>query len=191
MPASAARSTPDVVTTAPGTSLGAMMVRKIVSDTIVEFYPQDRRQDILLEKIAFAIASEPRLVIELTDPPKTKKPECQGGLAGWQVRRCRDYMTQRIEEDVSVDELARIARISKFHFSRAFKRATGVSPGRYFRELKGEHAKQLLSDPSVPICQIAFALGYESQQAFSRMFKRYAGTSPKAWRDMALSLEAA
>lgn len=105
-----------------------------------------------------------------------------GGLAAWQLRRTTEHLHDRVGETVSLKELAAIARLSVFHFCRSFKTSTGLTPHRYQTQLRIERAKALLEDTAITVTEIAPLVGYETPQAFSRMFRQAVGTSPTTYR---------
>jgi AraC family transcriptional regulator len=86
------------------------------------------------------------------------------------------------DTDVSLAALASDAGISRFHFCRAFKESTGLSPHTWLRQHRLEQAKAMLRDPSMPIVSIAAELGYGSQTAFAAAFRRLTGETPTDWR---------
>lgn len=105
-----------------------------------------------------------------------------GGLAAWQLRRTTAHLHDRVGETMTLKELAAIARLSVFHFCRAFKTSTGLTPHRYQTRLRVERAQALLADTSISVTDIAPLVGYETPQAFARMFRQAVGTSPTAYR---------
>lgn len=105
-----------------------------------------------------------------------------GGLAPWQLRRTTEHLHDRLAEPVSLAELAAIARLSVFHFARAFKASTGLPPHRYQTRLRMDRAQEMLRDRTTPITEIALTLGYESSQSFARAFRAHVGRSPTDWR---------
>lgn len=105
------------------------------------------------------------------------------GLASWQVRRVVRYMQERVSDDLTLQDLANVVCMSRFHFCTAFRKATGVSPYEYLTRLRIERACHLLLTPGqLPIGEVALAVGYGSYSAFSLAFRRYAGLSPREYR---------
>jgi AraC-like DNA-binding protein len=81
----------------------------------------------------------------------------------------------------TVDRLARVALSSRSAFAKRFRLAVGESPARYLAGIRMEQAKQLLGDRTT-VAEVAVRLGYGSEAAFSRAFRRHAGVPPTAWR---------
>ncbi|MBN2710912.1 MAG: AraC family transcriptional regulator [Planctomycetes bacterium] len=87
-------------------------------------------------------------------------------------------------EHDDVDGMARAAGMSKFHFIREFKRITGTTPWRYILNRKITSAKELLGDSDFSIKQIAYRLGFEDSNYFSRLFRKETGFSAREFRNL-------
>ncbi|HKS84557.1 MAG TPA: AraC family transcriptional regulator [Pseudolabrys sp.] len=117
-----------------------------------------------------------RLEFESTTP--TSPPN--GGLAGWQKKRVSEFIEKHLSEPISLAQLAALARLSRFHFSRAFKQSFGQPPHRHLLSRRIERAKLLLAN--FPVTQVALAVGYVETSSFSAMFRRTTGYSPSEFR---------
>jgi AraC family transcriptional regulator len=106
----------------------------------------------------------------------------RGGLAPWAERRCVELMRARMSEDVSLDELAAEAQLSPFHFARMFKQSLGVPPRVYLTRLRLEKACELLENTDLPVTEIAFEVGYSSNQVLARVFLKHQRMSPSDYR---------
>lgn len=113
---------------------------------------------------------------------RQRQGEARGGLAPWQARRTADFLAANIERRVPLGELAAIARLSPFHFARAFARTMGMPPYRYQQKLRIARAAELLADSDMRIIEIALAVGYETPQALARVFVQQHGVTPSEWR---------
>ena len=105
-----------------------------------------------------------------------------GGLTPRQVRRVRDLVSDRIDEPVTIEEMAGAVGLSPFHFAREFKRATGSTPHRYVTATRVEHAKRLLRETELPLVEIGLRSGFASQSHFTRLFRKVAAVTPGAYR---------
>ena len=106
----------------------------------------------------------------------------KGGLAPWAERRSLELMRARLSEDISLDELAAEAQLSPFHFARMFKQSLGVPPRVYLTQLRMEKACELLGQTDLPITEIAFEVGYSSNQVLARVFLKHMRMSPSDYR---------
>ena len=106
----------------------------------------------------------------------------KGGLAPWAERRSLELMRARLSEDISLDELATEAQLSPFHFARMFKQSLGVPPRVYLTQLRLERACELLEKTDLPVTEIAFEVGYSSNQVLARVFQKHQRMSPSDYR---------
>lgn len=102
----------------------------------------------------------------------------RGGLAGGALRRVRAYIDDHIGERISLDELARQAGVTRFHFARQFRLSTGESPMEYLRRVRIERSKSILQNCDATIAEVAARLGFSDQSHFTRIFGRLVGVSP-------------
>src|SRR4051794_801763 len=98
------------------------------------------------------------------------------------VERAIGTMRDNLAEQLTVDDMARSAMFSKFHFSRIFRRVTGVSPGRFLSAIRLQEAKRLLVTTSLNVADISLRVGYTSVGTFSTRFTRSVGLSPTRYR---------
>lgn len=87
-------------------------------------------------------------------------------------------------EPLSLTEIAKSAILSRFHFSRVFRDATGVSPGRFLSAVRIYQAKRLLASTSLSVTDISVAVGYNSLGSFTNRFTESVGASPTRFRRM-------
>jgi len=96
--------------------------------------------------------------------------------------RAKDLADARYFEPLRVDDLARAAGLSRFHFSREFRRAFGESPHAYLLTRRLERAAALLRNTDRSVIEICFAVGMQSVGSFTTSFTRTFGASPTAYR---------
>jgi AraC family transcriptional regulator len=109
-------------------------------------------------------------------------PAALPGLPPHKLRRSLCTMRAALDEPFNLEHLAQQAELSVCHFSRSFKLATGLSPSRYFVQLRIEEAKRLLCETAHPVIDVALALGYRSPSHFAQVFRKLTGVSPTAYR---------
>lgn len=83
------------------------------------------------------------------------------------VRRVIETMREHLGDELTIDDMARTAMFSKFHFSRVFRQVTGISPGRFLSALRLQEAKRLLLSTSLSVADISIQVGYSSVGTFS------------------------
>ncbi len=122
-----------------------------------------------------------RLLAAHTSSPTTFQPTT-GGLSPKVLLRAIERLRSDSDADVSLDALASDAGLSRFHFCRAFKESTGISPHAWLRQHRLEQAMNMLRNTDASIVSVAAELGYASQTAFAAAFRRMTGEAPSDWR---------
>jgi AraC family transcriptional regulator len=122
-----------------------------------------------------------RLLAAHTVSPTTFQPTT-GGLSPKVLLRAIERLRSDSDADVSLDALASDAGLSRFHFCRAFKESTGLSPHAWLRQHRVKQAMTMLRDTDTSIVSVAAELGYASQTAFAAAFRRLTGETPSDWR---------
>lgn len=112
-------------------------------------------------------------------------PPSRASLAPAALRRVRELIEERLDDDLSLDDLAAAAGLSRAHFARTFHRTTGVTPYAYLRGRRVERAKEMLAGPGAALTDVAVACGFRSQSHFGRVFRRATGLTPADYRRVA------
>ena len=103
------------------------------------------------------------------------------GLDGGRLRRVLAYIEEHLAEDIAVADLANVACLSIFHFTRAFAATMGVPPHRYVSQRRLESAKVMIAKGS-SLSEIAYNCQFSSQSSFTRAFRRVTGVTPAEYR---------
>ena len=103
-------------------------------------------------------------------------------LPGHKLRQLTDWMAEHAAEEFSLERLAARAGLSRFHFQRLFKAATGVSPSRHHIDLRINEARRLLRETRMSVVDVALEVGYANPSHFARLFRRETGLSPSDYR---------
>ncbi|MEM6422287.1 MAG: AraC family transcriptional regulator, partial [Pseudomonadota bacterium] len=117
-----------------------------------------------------------------------ERPRSKGesaSLDAARLARVTEYIEANLDRTIVIRELADIASLSAFHFSRCFRAATNTSPHRFVTARRIEASKRMLADPAIPLAQIAFACGFSNQSHFTKTFKEHVGATPGAYRTQA------
>jgi AraC family transcriptional regulator len=122
-----------------------------------------------------------RILAAHSGSPTTIQPTT-GGLAPKALLRAIERLCSDSDADVSLAALASEAGLSRFHFCRAFKESTGLSPHAWLRQHRLEQAMHMLRDTDTSVVSVAAALGYASQTAFAAAFRKLTGETPSDWR---------
>ncbi len=138
-----------------------------------------------VESLAIVLLSEIMncQAVDLTPSRRNeRRSQLKGGLASWQRKVVCDYIEANLYQEISLVELAAIARLSPYHFCRAFKETVGEPPHRYQMSRRIKQAKILLSNPSLSVSDVAVTVGYGSLSRFSALFRQVTGHSPRDYR---------
>ena len=83
---------------------------------------------------------------------------------------------------ITIDDMAKVACISKYHFSRLFKESTGQSPYKYLSQYRIDKAKDLLISTNLSVNEIALRVGFDDMSSFIYLFKQHMHVSPLQFR---------
>jgi AraC family transcriptional regulator len=141
----------------------------------------DPAETAYVDYLVRAIAA--RLVREhSTRSPPQNTAYMRARVGRGQLAKAIDYMEAHLEEPLELAAIAGAAGLSPSHFARQFRTAVGVAPHQYLMQLRTERAKRLLSETTQPVVDIAFACGFANQEHLTRLFKRFCGVTPAAYR---------
>lgn len=106
------------------------------------------------------------------------------------MNRAMDYIEAHLADDISYDDIARIACCSTYHFQRMFPFITGITLSEYIRRRRLTLAAFELQTTDAKVIDVALKYGYQSPEAFARAFKNLHGIMPISARDKGVSLKA-
>jgi AraC family transcriptional regulator len=136
---------------------------------------------MLVETSSLLLAA--RLAHSHSETELTQSPIGSGhGLDGGRLRRVLAYVEEHLAEDITVADLANVACLSIFHFTRAFAGATGVPPHRYVSRRRLETARAMIATGRTSLSEIAHDCRFSSQSSFTRAFRRAVGMTPAEYR---------
>lgn len=109
----------------------------------------------------------------------------RGTLAPWQIRRVVDFIDDNLSNTIRIDDLAGLVRLSTSYFATAFKAMFGQAPHQYIIARRVDHARHLLLNTSLPLCEIAIDCGLVDQAHLCTLFRKKLGTTPSSLRKLA------
>jgi AraC family transcriptional regulator len=198
----------------PIDNLRITLVPEFVSETAVEnhlsasfeFVEIYKKEDALLAQLGLALLDEAssdtpagRLyadsliqtltlhVLKSYSTATSPNGRLNGGLPGYKLRRVKDFINENLDHDLGLADLSKVAGLSQFHFARAFRKSTGLTPQHYLMERRIERAKQLLADDDLPLVEVSLRTGFKNQSHFTAVFHKVTNVTPKAWRYLKLA----
>lgn len=121
------------------------------------------------------------IAARLFERPKEAKGS-ESGLSAIQLKNAMSYLEAKMPARVELETLAKLARLSQSHFSRAFKASTGLAPYQWQLQARVERARDLLLNTNGCLDDIAEATGFADAVHFGRTFRKITGATPAAWR---------
>ena len=110
-------------------------------------------------------------------------PSSGAGLQRYKLRRVMAYVDARIGGPISLDDLANVAGVSRFHFHRQFRKSVGVTPHEYVLRARIERAKGLLTASDLTVGEVSGAVGFADQSHFSNIFRKLTAMTPRSFRN--------
>ncbi|MFW0797155.1 AraC family transcriptional regulator [Gordonia sp. CPCC 205515] len=98
------------------------------------------------------------------------------------LRRARDHADRHFSEPLELEDLAAVARLSKFHFHRLFRETYGVTPAAYLSQRRIERAQDLLRTTNLTVTEVCMGVGFSSLGSFSSRFREIVGETPSEFQ---------
>lgn len=116
------------------------------------------------------------------DPKHSHLNPVRGGLTARQLKRVREFIDAQIPIEITISDLAALAGLSHYHFIRAFKDTVGFTPYQYVQSERIRRARALLSNPDLSLGDVALAVGFSDASHLNRVFRKFVGVTPTAFR---------
>jgi AraC family transcriptional regulator len=181
----------DVALTAAsdGTS-GEVELRRV--DTLVDARLGRLVEAVNAERIAgfpsgrlFLDSVEQALAVALVNGYAVRHRSVQtyrGGLGSARLRKIKEFVATKMEEELTLREMAQSVELSTAHFSRMFLKSTGETPHHFVLRQRVERAKEMLHSADARVMEVAVACGFKTQQHFAQVFRHVCGASPTEYR---------
>lgn len=96
---------------------------------------------------------------------------------------CQDFIFSNIYEDINLDDIAEKVGISPNYLPVLFRKEVGIPISEYINQIKIDEAKKLISYSQKPLAEISALLNFSDQSYFTKVFKKFVGTTPKQYRE--------
>jgi AraC family transcriptional regulator len=110
----------------------------------------------------------------------TAQSSVPGKLSPRIWKHLQHFVEEHLESEISLEDMAQVAQLSPYHFSRCFKETTGTSPHQYLIARRIDRAQKLIADPALSLAEVALQSGFSDQSHLTRHMKRLLGVTPKA-----------
>jgi len=152
-------------------------------------YAFDRSLQATLEKLANAVTVgvgaahlESLCLVAVGELLQMRTSGSGQRLSDAQLDRLLEFVEAHLEDDLSVEDLAKVLDLSRFHFSRIFKTTTSRSPYQFLLERRIRRSRDLLRSSDLSIAEIAPTCGFRSVAQFEEAFRRAMGVRPIRYR---------
>ena len=176
------------------------LASELVRGGTVDIEPQDTSSDPLISQIGATIAHEinsgfvdgilanalnTALAVQVTRRFANQSAlllESSKGLSRERLKRVRDYIEAYLDDRLTLTDLATVACLSPYHFSRSFEQSIGVGPQRYVMQRRLERATALIRRTNQPLAEMAQRVGFVDQSHLTSIFRRETGVTPGRYR---------
>lgn len=156
-----------------GASEIAEAIRNMAVTGLAEKYP------IMSETMTLALAAE--TIRNLSPGLSDRMMSVKNGLSVQRKRRVMDFIHDNVGNLISLSDIASVAGLSAYHFSRSFKASVGMSPSKYMIHLRIGKAKRLIAG-GMPLSQVAYDCLFASQSHMTTLFRRDVGITPAEYQ---------
>jgi AraC family transcriptional regulator len=163
----------------PGAGVDDVMISSLRGTMLLALAKPEQVSQLFVDHVMLAVGTH---VAQTYGGMRPLSPPVRGGLAPWQVRRAKEILGAHLDGSIPLQEVARECHLSMSHFSRQFRRTTGLPPHKWLLARRIEVVKEKLDDRRLSLSDVAAACGFADQSHLTRVFTRMVGVSPGAWR---------
>jgi AraC family transcriptional regulator len=135
-------------------------------------------QALVVDQVSSALAAH---LLRSYEVFQAVEPYDLPSLGGVELARLTEFIENNLDQSIGLAQLAAIVNVSRFHFTRLFKRSTGMTAITFVEQCRIRRAKSLISDTDIPLAEVAVMTGFADQSHFTRRFHRYIGCTPAAF----------
>ncbi|WP_438391246.1 helix-turn-helix domain-containing protein [Caballeronia sp. DA-9] len=135
-------------------------------------------QTLIVDHVSFALAAH---LLRSYNVFESVVSPVLPALSRVEVARLTEYIEDNLDGPIGLAELAGIVNVSRFHFTRLFKRSTGMTAIGFVEQCRIRRARSLILETTIPLSEIALITGFADQSHFTRRFHRHVGCTPAAF----------
>jgi AraC family transcriptional regulator len=135
-------------------------------------------QTLVVDHVSFALAAHLLRTYNVFEPVI---PRSLPALSKVEVARLTAYIEDNLDRPIGLVELAGIVNVSRFHFTRLFKRSMGMTAISFVEQRRIRRAQSLILETAIPLSEIALMTGFADQSHFTKRFHRHVGSTPAAF----------
>jgi AraC family transcriptional regulator len=132
-------------------------------------------QLLIVDSISTALAAHMLRRYNAFEPVERSPERALGKV---EIARLTEFIEDNLDRTISLEDLATVVNVSRFHFSRLFKRSMGCTAISYVEQCRIRRAQVLITDTNLPLAEIALMVGFVDQSHFTRRFHRHVGCTP-------------
>ena len=134
---------------------------------------------LFLDSVEQALASA---MVDIYGLRRSSVGTLRGGLGCPRVRKIKELVHAKMEDELTLGEMAQSVGLSAAHFSRMFRRSMGETPHQFVLRHRIERSKEMLRAREGRVLDVAIACGFKTQQHFARVFRHVCGATPTEYR---------
>lgn len=135
-------------------------------------------QALIVDSISTALVAHILRSYNVFEPVQ---PAQDRSLSKLEIARLTEFIEENLDRPICLEDLAALVNVSRFHFSRLFKRTMGVTAIGFVEQCRIRRAKALIAETRLPLADIALITGFADQSHFTRRFQRHMGCTPAAY----------
>lgn len=155
------------------------MIERLAQTLLVEIERKAHPVQVLIvDAVSTALAAH---LLRSYNTFETVECSHERSLGKLEIARLTEFIEDNLDRTISLEDLASIVNVSRFHFSRLFKRSIGSTAISFVEQCRIRRAQALITDTDLPLADIALTVGFVDQSHFTRRFHRHVGCTPAVY----------